>query len=73
MWKTPPREGLIGAVFEIAGKGLSCYFLFGCAQHWGSSILQKAARCEAEMLRLQVTHYQVDSAYCWIMSALVLT
>lgn len=34
---------------------------------------EKDARCEAEVLRLQVTHYQVDSAYCWIMSDLVLT
>lgn len=57
MWKTPPREDLIGAAFEIPGKRLSCWFLFVYAQHWGRLNLQKAARCEAQMLRLQVTHY----------------
>lgn len=73
MWKTPPCEGLIGAAFEVAGKGLSCCFLLVYAQHQDSPILQTAAQRGAEMLHLQVTHYQVDSVYCWIISALVLT
>lgn len=40
---------------------------------WGSPISQKSLLSGAEMLCLQVTHYQVDGVYFWIMSAFVLT
>lgn len=71
--KLLPERVWLGLRLKSLAKDSPVVFLFIYAQHRGSPILQKAAQCEAEMLCLQVTHYRVDSAYRWIMSALVLT